>query len=324
MAMALEKFRSMLTQRSGDWRKAGVDPNQFIAMATTYAIKEPTLLDWDPKSVFLALRECAELGLMPHGIVPGVYLTPFKGKCVPIVHYRALAALARQSGAVRDLIAEPVYENDRFERGVRTDGVHFLHEPPAGNDDRGELRGCYCVGWDAHGKIIAPTWMTTDELDTHGRKFGGPVWKSHPMPMRLKTVTRRFVERLPLRPEHAKLVRAATLGDEPPAHDVGVKDADFLDVTGDAPTGGVEALKGDLSGKAKSAAMPAPEPEHADAALRTAYNAGAQAADDPTATCPYDDATHVSAWGFGRTGDEFDVEAIRQDAAPATTKGGAK
>jgi recombination protein RecT len=87
-------------------------------------------------SVFIA----AQLGLEPNTPLQFAYLIPYKGVCTFQLGYRGLIELAHRSGAVSDVYAHAVFENDRFSI-TYGDDAKLIHEPALRN--RGEVIGFY-------------------------------------------------------------------------------------------------------------------------------------------------------------------------------------
>lgn len=136
----------------------GLDPERIIRIALVSVAKDKTgaLQKATFESILIAIMNAAELGLEPGGVMAEGYLIAYNitkerpdGTTyqVPEAQFQpsalGLLKLARQSGQVRFVRAEVVYENDlEFEIAYHLDPP-FKHRPHL-DGDPGKLLGAYC------------------------------------------------------------------------------------------------------------------------------------------------------------------------------------
>jgi recombination protein RecT len=138
--------------------------------------------------------------------------------------------LARNSGQLAMIDAQPVYSNDEFSfsKGSET----YWHHSWARTGDRGEIEG-YWAGYVLKDGSKNFEYMTVDQIERHRDKFSkgaydkdghlqGP-WRLAPDWMYRKTVLRQLIK---LMPKSVELASALALDER---QDVGVAQA-FIDV----------------------------------------------------------------------------------------------
>jgi len=203
----------------------------MVRVATTTIQKTPDLLECDQTSLLGSVIECAQLGLMPDGVLGEAYLVPYdntqKGRkeCHLQIGYRGLIKLARQSGLVAYVVAEPVYKCDDFEVLYAPERT-IKHVPDLENAERGMLpeRGTQGVpnyipvGFRG---VYALVKYKTGEIDYEylplhrvekiraGAKTQ-KVWLAHWTEMARKSAIRALGKRLPLTTD---FMRASNLDD---------------------------------------------------------------------------------------------------------------
>lgn len=192
----------------------GIDPTQFLKVALQAITRTPRLLECTPSSFVLALRDAAEMGLFPSGLLGEGYLVPYRNHGVMEAQFQAgylgLVKLARQSGEVLDVEARVVRERDFLDIAYGTGG-HIIHKPYIqgrdGEEDPGKRQGA----WFRAVLRNAPDhigWMSLAEIDAIRRRSkaadSGP-WVTDYEAMARKTVTRAELKWLP---RSAALTRA--------------------------------------------------------------------------------------------------------------------
>lgn len=192
-------------------------PERMLRVALTACQKTPRLMDCDPKSVIGAVVQASQLGLEPDGILGGAYLVPYWNKktgsyeCQLIPGYRGLMDLARRSGEISSIYAEPVYEHDRFsiEYGLKRD---LQHTPADG--ERGEFRGVYAVAVLRDGVGMQWVYMPKGEVEairSRSQSANNGPWVTDYVEMAKKTAIRRLCKTLPRSVEYRDHNAAATL-----------------------------------------------------------------------------------------------------------------
>jgi recombination protein RecT len=215
-----KNFPAMLETWKGEIARAlprHLNADRMARIALTCFRNVPKLGECDPRSVFAAVLQAAQLGIEP-GLMGEAHIVPFKDQAQLIPGYQGLIKLAKQTGQVVDIYAMAVREHDRFRC---TFGLNrtLEHEPkagkagfPASDSERGEIVGFYAVavfkdgtrtfvamGRDAVDKIrdnsrgyqMAKKWKKETPWDTHFEEMGA------------KTAIRRLCKTLPKSPELA-------------------------------------------------------------------------------------------------------------------------
>lgn len=257
---------------------ATVDPDMFINVALQAVTRTPRLMECTPQSIVKALRDAAEVGLVPSGLLGSAYLVPYYSKHAKSYEaqfqagYRGLIDLARRSGEVRLIEAHVVRERDDFAFAYGTEGF-IRHVPylnltgergPETVDERGEPKmgelldgGKYIA---AYARAVLTSGeeqfevMSITEVEAIRRRSKasdeGP-WVTDYAEMARKTPTRRLLKYLPL--SASALTRALEMEDaaesrstRPPARQVG---------------SGASALASTLLGNGESSRTPEQEPE---------------------------------------------------------------
>jgi recombination protein RecT len=198
---------------------------RFMAVALQAVTRSPRLLECTPASIIKALRDAAELGLEPSGLMGSAYLVPYRNKqsgryeAQLIPGYRGLIDLARRSGELVTMEAHVVREKDTFEFEFGT-MQHLTHRPWLNltgeretvlDENTGELgpgrlldAGPY-VAFYAFARLTSGETqfdvMTVPEVDAIRRRSkagdDGP-WVTDYVEMGRKTVVKRLVKFLPL------------------------------------------------------------------------------------------------------------------------------
>lgn len=213
-----------------------VDVDRFSRVFFTTILKNPKLLECEPRSLVSALIQCGELGLETNPFLGLIYLVPFwNGKArkleVQIIPgYRGYVALADRSGRVSDITAHVVYENEPFEIDYGSDEkIKHTPKPPS---ERGEKKiGAYVVTKLRDGRTKTTFMWTEDILKRrevsqgawlreynqtskkfeyvmkNGKKVLDPkgVWAMWEDEQFEKTVIRHQARLLPLSPEYQKI-----------------------------------------------------------------------------------------------------------------------
>ena len=167
----------------------------LVKSAILASMKNPQLEKCSQSSVATALVQAAQLGFTDvSGTLGQCYLVPYNGVCQLIIGYRGMIELARRSGEVVSLDAQPVFKGDVFERTLG-DNPSFVHKPGDGEQAYGNLVGCYVIARFKDGGIHR-SFMRKAEIDAV-KKNSGP-WREHPIQMALKTVVRRAFKWWPM------------------------------------------------------------------------------------------------------------------------------
>lgn len=219
-ARRAEQFFAMIVPALTKALPAHISVEHLIQVALTSCRKNPDLLDCTTASMMGALLECAQLGLVPDGILGHAYLVPYsnpKRKCREVqfqAGYRGLIHLAVETGYVSHIFAHCVYAADEFEYELGQ-FPRVSHKPALA--DRGEITGAYAVAVLKSG-VRDVEYMSRQQIDairagSRGRdQFG---WTAHYGEMARKCPIRRIWKRLSISPRGQ---RAAVLDE---MHDAG-------------------------------------------------------------------------------------------------------
>lgn len=239
-----------------------VTPERLMKTMLTAANRNPDILRCTQASVIEAVSRAGELGLDMSGTLGEAYPVPFRNKIkidgqdrfvhqlTMIIGYRGLAKLARQSGEIDHMEAEPVYENDHF---VYQKGSDFkLLFTPTLKGDRGNLQGFYCYVRLKDGGEQAD-YMTVEEVERvrqMANSKNSPAWNNHFSEMGRKTVFRRAAKWLPLSAEKYQTA-------------IEIDNADYTveDVTEMVPMANGDKTQALADRLTSQASLPAGEPE---------------------------------------------------------------
>lgn len=187
-------------------------------IAVAALMRNPTLLQCKPETVWFCVAQAATLGLEVN-LLGSAYLVPFRNNksggtdCQLIVGYQGLIDLARRSGNIESIEARIVYEKDQFELENGLDPV--LRHKPCFDGDPGKMRLVYAVAkLKDGGKQVE--YMTKKEIDSirarSKAKDHGP-WVTDYEEMARKTVIRRIAKYLPKSIEFAQALAIDDAGD---------------------------------------------------------------------------------------------------------------
>lgn len=196
-----------------------VTPDRIIKTLLVAANRTPDLLQCTQASVLETINRAGELGLDLSGTLGEAYPVPFNNRvkvngreewvkqCQLIIGYRGLAKLARQSGEIKRIESEVVYQNDQFR--YRKGTTFILDFEPKVDGERGEPIGAYALVEFKDGGLQAE-FMAVSDIDkirlrskSGSDKEGRPIgaWKSDWAEMAKKTVFRRLAKWMPLSAE---------------------------------------------------------------------------------------------------------------------------
>lgn len=229
-------------------------PERLLRIATTSIRTNPKLKVCTPESLLGAVMQCAQLGLEP-SILGHAYLVPYrnkkkdeKGKEIGWadeaqfqIGYKGLIELARRTGQISSIMAQPVHEEDEFEYEY---GINekLKHIPADG--DRGPVVKYYAYAKFKDGGYSFLV-MSRKDIETHRDKFSkaksyGP-WLEHFDEMAKKTVLKALMKYMPISVEFAKAIAQ----DETTKREVAKDMSEVIDVTDwtEAPQEAVEATE---------------------------------------------------------------------------------
>lgn len=243
-------FPAMLEQWKPEIARAlprHLNADRMARIALTCFRNVPKLGDCDPKSVFAAVIQAAQLGIEP-GLLGEAHLIPYKDKCQLIPGYQGLIKLAKQTGQVVDIYAMAVREKDKFSCAFGLQRT-LEHVPltakggfPASIKERGEIIGVYAVAVFKDG---ARTFVVMGDDEVKRIRDGSSgyqmavkykkdsPWTTHYEEMALKTAIRRLCKTLPKSPELAQALALEETHNRGKAQNIDLRDA--VDGTYQAP-----------------------------------------------------------------------------------------
>ncbi|QHB41392.1 RecT-like ssDNA annealing protein [Mycobacterium phage Megiddo] len=217
-----------------------ITPERMARIAVTVVRQTPALANCSPESFLGALLTASQLGLEP-GPTGEAYFVPYKQVCQFIPGYRGLIKLARNSGQVKDIYAEVIYENDKFEYTLGLNRTIAEHTPPPLGQDRGKPIGAYAAAELATGAkpFVVMTLAEIESIRSRSMAANNGPWVTDWAEMAKKTTIRRLAKWLPLSAEFA----AAAAMDSSVRTDVGplesanieFVDGEVLDDDAEAP-----------------------------------------------------------------------------------------
>lgn len=193
-----------------------ITPERQIRTFLTAITRTPKLAQCDQASFFKSCMDLTALGLEADG--RRAHLIPYGTTCTLVIDYKGLVELAMRSGALSNIHADVVRENDVFEydRGeLKAHKIDF-------RKPRGEVFAVYAIARFKDGGEKCEV-MGKDEVELiRKRSPGGKsgAWVSDWTEMAKKTVFRRLSKWLPLSPEFRDALEiedAQTPISEPPA-----------------------------------------------------------------------------------------------------------
>lgn len=179
------------------------------AMSTT-----PQLAACTPKSFLGAMMQAVQLGVEPNTPLGQAYLIPFRNKgvleCQFQLGYKGLIDLAYRSGAVKDIQAHEVYENDTFEYELGLTPI-LKHKPAMKN--RGEVIAYYAIYHTKDGGYGFEV-MSKEDIQKHAEGYSQShkstysPWTNNFDEMAKKTVIKKCLKYAPLKTEFIRQLAA--------------------------------------------------------------------------------------------------------------------
>lgn len=179
------------------------------AMSTT-----PQLAACTPQSFLGAMMQAAQLGVEPNTPLGQAYLIPFRNKgvleCQFQLGYKGLIDLAYRSGAVKDIQAHEVYENDVFEYELGLTPI-LKHKPAIKN--RGEVIVYYAIYHTKDGGYGFEV-MSKEDIQKHAEGYSQSYkstyspWTNNFDEMAKKTVIKKCLKYAPLKTEFIRQLAA--------------------------------------------------------------------------------------------------------------------
>lgn len=205
-----------------------------IALSTIN--QTPKLAECSSASILSCVMKCSALGLEPSAVdgLGRAYILPFYNnksrqmEATLIIGYKGLIDLARNSGQLKSIHAQAVYEGDAFDYWEDETGQHFKFKPNRQVEHKPEnMTDVYMTATLLDGGFVFEH-MTKAEVDAIRKRSkssnSGP-WVTDYEAMALKTVIRRAARYLPMSTE----ARQAVASDEQTPDYSGVLQPVFTD-----------------------------------------------------------------------------------------------
>jgi recombination protein RecT len=236
-------IRQNLTQMAPEFKAAlpaHVPVEKFTRVAMTAIQNNPDLQNADRRTLFGAIVRLAQDGLLPDGREAAIVLFGNKAQAMPMI--AGVLKKIRQSGEVKKVSAQVVYESDHFlvKYGFDED---VEHTPPPLDKPRGKPIGAYATAVLKDGSQLLEV-MSFEEIEKvrsvsrSGQKGPWAQWWGE---MARKTVMRRLSKRLPMSTdlEDEIFARDATMTGKGEQPDLVVIDGG----SGEAPASRLDALE---------------------------------------------------------------------------------
>lgn len=176
-----------------------ISPERFTRVAMMALQRNPKLVasDIERATLYTAIQACAQDGLLPDGREAA--LVPFGGKIQYMPMVAGLLKKVRNSGELKTIMAQTVYEKDPFSYFVDENGEHLSHKPDLMEPNRGKLKGVYALAQTKDGGIYMEVLSKAEveKAKAVGRS-GGAIWNAWESEMWEKTALRKLCKRLPM------------------------------------------------------------------------------------------------------------------------------
>lgn len=180
---------------------ADVAVDRFVAVARAAIVRQPALAETEPRSLFDAVKRCAQAGLMPDGH-EAAFVEFFDNRAqVKKTQFLPMVSGIRKTAAGHGWMIDTrtVHQQDSFRYHLGVD-PQIEHWPPDLGVDRGKLVGAYAVATHADGRRMVEV-MDGYDIDKARRASRSPdkgPWATWPERMAEKTVAHRLFKKLPL------------------------------------------------------------------------------------------------------------------------------
>ena len=200
---ALAEIETQLAERVTEFAEAlpsHIRPEHFQRAAMTALQQNAKLIEVDRRSLFTALKRCAQDGLIPDGreAVLVIYRDRDRGS---IAQYQPMIAgirkLVLQSGEISRFDQQIIYDGDvwDYEEG---DNPHIKHRPAL--DNRGKPILVYSIAQFRDGTLSRDVMSVADvqKRREQSQAKDGEAWRKWWDEMAFKTVAKHHAKRLPM------------------------------------------------------------------------------------------------------------------------------
>lgn len=209
MTTAIAEFRGTVEQLGDQFLAAlpaHIPVEKFKRTVLTAVTMNDKLLNADRRSLLASCMKAASDGLLLDNRDAALVMFGNDVQYMPMIG--GILKRMRQSGDIKSVTAEVVYENDSFDRWVDETGDHLKHTPNY-DGDRGELRLAYSLIVTTDGGVYIEVMDRAQinavrAVSKTGRSESGP-WAKWESEMWRKTVLRRGAKRAPMSTDLAEL-----------------------------------------------------------------------------------------------------------------------
>lgn len=193
-----------------------LNADRLIRIAVTSCQKNPMLLECAPVTLMGAIMQCAQLGLVPDGVLGEAYLIPYRNNAKNRMEaqfqigFKGLRKLVHNTGEIETFLPQVVYEGDSFECSMAE--ARIIKHDRTDATQYGKPTHFYTVVKWKSGNV--ESWiMPRAEVDhvrdsfsqayrnaTRSKRDDTP-WIQHYEAMGMKTVMRKHGKYLPLSAE---------------------------------------------------------------------------------------------------------------------------
>ena len=188
--------------------ESSVFKRRFYAAASSLAQSDSGITRCTPKSVIVAVWNCARVGLVPDPSLGHVWVIPYGDQATVQIGYKGRVELARRSGHVTVVRTRIIHANDEY---TYRDGLNpQLDITPwwvRGKDSPGKLVATYAVADFAGGGkdlYVSPVWeIEQSRQRSQAARSGRGPWVDDPDAMARVVPIRRAWSTWPQSPEMA-------------------------------------------------------------------------------------------------------------------------
>ena len=174
----------------------------------------------NPRSVQLAMHNCASTGLTLNPANGYAYLVPRDGQIVLDISYKGLIKIATDTGSIQWARAELVYEGDEFTYFGPAGAPSHKCDPF--KKERGEIVGAYCIAKTMQGDTLCEV-MRLEELEKIRSKSSAYVkgqpgrkgpWEEWFNQMAKKAIIKRASKTWPYTEQSGRIEQAIAIANE--------------------------------------------------------------------------------------------------------------
>ncbi len=184
-----------------------ISPEKFIRVTMTAINGNPDLLEADRTTLFAAVMRAAQDGLLPDGKEGAI--VAYKGRCNWLPMVAGILKKVRNSGDLKSITSQIIYEKDKFRFWTDDAGDHLEHDPQM-FEDRGRVIGVYAlaVTRDSGTYIEVLNAKQIAEIKATVRSSNGPWNGPFELEMWRKTAIRKLSKRLPMSTDLEDVIRS--------------------------------------------------------------------------------------------------------------------